>query len=146
MNLGNDIIKKHVIYTSYFGNIRHISASCCQPFFVSIAGNSPNWFDGDKYKQLMPKYDWWIKWHNLFKDKLDSDQSINWYIKRYNETILSMLDPYDVKNDLLKMSNGKDIFLLCYETPAKFCHRHIVCEWLNKNNILCKEWKDEDTN
>ena len=27
---------------------------------------------------------------------------------------------------------GKDIILLCYETPEKFCHRHSVAKWLNE--------------
>lgn len=36
-------------------------------------------------------------------------------------------------------SDNHDVCLLCYETPEKFCHRHLVCNWLNDHGIECRE-------
>ena len=38
------------------------------------------------------------------------------------------MNPALVLQDLQKI--GKDVVLLCYETPEKFCHRHIAAQWL----------------
>jgi uncharacterized protein (DUF488 family) len=27
---------------------------------------------------------------------------------------------------------GEDAILLCWESPEKFCHRHLVADWLSK--------------
>ena len=49
----------------------------------------------------------------------------------------------------------RNVTLLCYETPEKFCHRHLVAEWLNNGkdrDVLARpvlEWrssKDLDIN
>ena len=144
MNLENDIIQSHIIYTSYFGNIQKIAKICPNMCFVSIAGKSPDWFDGIRYKPLMPIYSWWREWHDMFINDLESDYSRSWYIKKYVNTVLSKLKPYDIKNELTMLVNSNNIVLLCYETPEKFCHRHIVADWFNANGIKCIEWKNED--
>ena len=128
------------IYTSYFFNSREYE-KLYNVQFVSIAGKEPENFKNHilyfpetykSYKQLAPKYVWWKKWH-------DENLSNEWYIQKYNETVLSKLDPQNVYNDLTK--DGKDVVLLCWEEdPNEFCHRHLVAEWLNKNlNIEVEE-------
>ena len=71
---------------------------------------------------MAPKYTWWKQWH-------DEHKSNQWFIERYYETVLNELDPNVVIQDL--QAFGKDVVLLCYETPEKFCHRHIAAQWLN---------------
>ncbi len=34
--------------------------------------------------------------------------------------------------------------LLCWETPDKFCHRHIVAKWLQGAGFEVKEWETTD--
>lgn len=34
---------------------------------------------------------------------------------------------------------GLKVFL-CYETPNKFCHRHVFAEWLSAHGMICEEW------
>ena len=130
----NDFKKKKCqIFTSYFFN-SYTYEKLYNTKFVSIAGKAPENFN-DKilyypeiyksYKQLAPKYEWWKKWHD---EKLSND----WYIQKYNETVLSKLDPQVVYNDLTK--DGMDIVLLCWEEdPNEFCHRHLIADWLSKN-------------
>ena len=84
----------------------------------------------------------------------------DYYIKCFNEQVLSYLDPYNVYDELYDMVEEfvnelpeKDIrkqrqklkmpylvALICYEKPSDFCHRHLVADWLTKNNINCEEW------
>jgi uncharacterized protein YeaO (DUF488 family) len=118
-----------MIYTSYFGKIKSLPKDAT---LVAICGRQPEWFNGYHYKKLAPKYDFFIEW----KKNQDND----YYIKCFNEQVLSSLSPQEVINDLTKLGNS-DIILLCYEKSENFCHRHLVREWLNKNNIECEEWK-----
>jgi hypothetical protein len=46
------------------------------------------------------------------------------YTRQYNE-ILCKLDPKQVYLEL------KDSIILCWESPKKFCHRHLISKWLN---------------
>ena len=85
---------------------------------VSIAARSPNFYKGREYKKLAPKY-WFFK-----KYKTDGDEEF--YTKTYYEEILNKLDPKEVYEEL-----GHNSVLLCWESSEKFCHRHIVAEWLS---------------
>lgn len=51
-----------------------------------------------------------------------------------------MLDPKEIEKKLYELSNGSDIALICYEKSEDFCHRHLVVDWLNNNNIKCEEY------
>ena len=52
---------------------------------------------------------------------------------------LSRMDPEPIIDELKDAAGDRDIYLLCYEKPSDFCHRHIVAEWLKQNNIECEE-------
>jgi hypothetical protein len=109
-----------MIYTSYFAkNGNHPNA-------VSIAGKTPEFFQGRKYSKLAPKL-WFFK---KYKEDGDKDD----YIKNYYKEVLDKLDPTEVYKEL-----GEGAVLLCYEAPDKFCHRHLVSEWLMKNKIKSME-------
>ena len=134
-------MKDDMIYTSYFGNARKILKTIPNAGLISIAGKTPDWFIGKKFKQLMPHYDWWKEWHDKFEGSLESKESKEWYIDKYNGTVLKQLDPLSIARKLKDLVDWKPTFILCYETPEKFCHRHIVAEWFNNCGILCEEWK-----
>ena len=75
-----------------------------------------------------------MKW----KENHDND----YYIKCFNEQVLSKLSAIDVVLDFSRLSYGfnigeNDICLICYEKPSDFCHRHLVADWLNKNGFRC---------
>ncbi len=109
-----------MIYTGYFSKTKEYEQNGLIP--VGISGKIPDGFTGLRYQKLAPKYDWWKHWHD---EKL-SDQ---WFKERYYETVLNQLDPFVVVQEL--QSFGENIVILCYETPEKFCHRHLIAEWLN---------------
>lgn len=112
--------------TSFFDNYKGKNA-------ISIAGKCPEWYKGKQYKKLAPKYSWWEKWHNGEYDNQE-------YIRLYYETVLNKLDPIEVLKEMCNLLEIKfegvnqplDIVILCWETPEKFCHRHIVAEWLER--------------
>jgi uncharacterized protein (DUF488 family) len=133
-----------MIYTSYFSKVKALCGINPHLTFISIAGKTPMWFDNSlinvlKYPKLAPKYEWWNVWHKKFNECLESDESQRWYTAKYYETVLDCLNPIVVRKELLDLSNRKDVVLLCYETPERFCHRKLVREWFNSVKIECKE-------
>ena len=94
---------------------------------VSIAAKCPDWYKGREYKKLAPKY-WFFK-----KFKEDGDEEF--YTKQFYKEVLDLLDPKKVFDDL-----GENAIMLCWEKTGKFCHRHIVADWLTKKlNIKIDE-------
>ncbi len=73
-----------------------------------------------------------MKW----KETQDND----YYIDCFNKQVLNNLNTDKVLEELYELSNYKDIVLLCYETPDKFCHRQLVADWLNKSGCPCEEY------
>lgn len=124
-----------MIYTSYFGNLKHIPENIIR---VSICAKAPNWYNGLQYKKLAPKYDFFMKW----KETHDN----NYYIEHFNSEVLDKLNANDVIEELvgvLDIDEDIDICLLCYEKPSDFCHRHLVADWLNKNGFKCVEFQNK---
>ena len=133
-----------MIYTTYFAQLRNLPPNIIP---VSICGKAPKWYTGLQYKILAPKYGFFMEW----KKTHDND----YYIKHFNEEVLSqlsalrvltdlqMLIPNEVKSEMQSpFYNNPDwhIALTCYEKPQDFCHRHLVAQWLFKNGFECKEW------
>ena len=124
-----------MIYTGYYAKIKDYEQNGLIP--VGISGKIPDGFKGARYQQLSPKYSWWKQWH-------DEHMSDDWFVEKYYETVLNQLDPNQALQDLQNI--GKNVVLLCYETPEKFCHRHIVAQWLNEKtgiNICEFEYKSQ---
>jgi hypothetical protein len=115
------------IYTSYFGNIRKIKNP------VSIAISSPRWYTGPCYIKLAPS--WGLVKGFKLKRVEDMDVAISLYRQEYTAKTLDKLDQNIVFDELSQIYSGDDVVLLCYETPGKFCHRHLVAEWFLKAGI-----------
>ena len=112
------------IYTSYFAKVKQLQESGFNNL-VCVAGYAPKFFydisNARFYPDLAPRRTWFWEWKNKH---LTND----WYIERYNETVLSKLNPEKVVEDL-----GDNAVMICYEKPGDFCHRHIIADWLHKN-------------
>lgn len=117
-----------MIYTSYFAKFKKLPPNVVP---ISICCKAPDWYDGLQYKKLAPKYSFFSEW------KKNGDN--NYYIEHFNDEVLSVLSPQTVYIELMKLSGGKDIALICYEKPTDFCHRHLVAKWLTINGIKCEE-------
>lgn len=109
------------IYTSYYENINNLPLDVIP---ISIAGIAHNNFKGIQFKKLAPRLAMFNEWK---KNKDNTFYEIN-YIQYLNERFKKE----DLLIELLTLSKGKDICLICYEQPGEFCHRHLVANWLNE--------------
>lgn len=128
-----------MIYTTYFAKLKSLPNNIIP---ISICGKAPSWYTGLQYKKLAPKFDFFMKW----KETQDND----YYIEHFQKEVLDVLDPFDVIREIEdKICDGKIILsainfaLVCYEKPGDFCHRHLVCKWLNAQGIQCREYEGE---
>ncbi len=117
------------IYTSYIGMAKNIPDDIIK---VSISLYPPKFVKFKNYRLLAPSESIFIEYKS---GKIGEDG----YIRRFKNEILKPLNIEKVIKDLMELSGGKDIVLLCFEKD-KFCHRHIVSEWFNENGIECEEW------
>ena len=67
------------------------------------------------------------------------------YEPRY-ERILARLDPVEVHDDLMRLADGDEPVLMCYERPPltadNWCHRQYVARWFRDQlGLLVAEWR-----
>ena len=109
------------IYTSYFGNLKNLKKNNIVP--IGVCQVLPKQFNGPNLISIAPTKDILLNCKNNHQE----------FIKRYKNEVLSIhRDPQDFVNRLEFISNGNDVALCCYEEPDKFCHRHLIAEWLNE--------------
>lgn len=111
------------VFTSYFGNWREWKYRINNAVPISIAGRTPELFNGYKYTKLAPRIGFWKIWAQTH----DND----FYMNHYFDEVIKNLDPAMVLNEIYAITGGKDAVLLCYERTEEFCHRHMVAGWLN---------------
>ena len=107
----------------------------CQSTIVSISlYPSNNNFVKFDYKALVPN---WKLLENLSKQNISEDFFINSYREQLN-----LMDPKKVFNDLNSLGGKNDIILMTNGSKKKFCHRHLVAEWLQiEHNIEIEEYR-----
>ena len=118
-----------MIYTTYFAKLRNLPDSITP---IAICGKAPDWYHGAQYKKLAPRWGFFSEW----KKTRDN----HYYVRCFDEQVLSNLDVNGVLEDLRSLSLTDDIALVCYEKPEDFCHRHLVANWLRENNVPVKEF------
>jgi len=116
-------------YTSYYGNLRNlkgykISISRFIPFGIGKAVDLQDIRLAPTPKILSSTRDGYIEDFNLLLDKID----ILEIIKEYENRALG--------------KGHTNIFLLCYETPEEFCHRHLVAERIKEFRQI-EEYRNE---
>lgn len=117
-------MEKNIIYTSYFGNIEKLPDNV---FPIAICAKPPHWFKGPNYKELAPKYAFFMKY------KETHDEA--YYIEHFNSEVLDKLRQKDVVATLRSLAGDKIPCMMCFEKPGDFCHRHLVAEWLNNSGF-----------
>lgn len=121
-----------MIYTSYYAKLKKIPKEI-EP--ISISRWKPKGISIFSYPNLRPDESLLAWWKNCKQTEEDKEKYIDEFTKKLNS-----LDFEKVKQELNKLSHGKDIVLLCYEKPEDFCHRHLVAEWLRSHGEECTEW------
>ena len=127
-----------MIYTTYFANLKNLPSNLIP---ISIALYDPKWYVGERCDLLAPMKYILTKYKNGVYSASD-------YIREYTKQ-LEATDIWSVY-DSLKRKAKKDtnlineIALVCYESPEKFCHRHIVAEWFEKHGFAIREFEDRE--
>lgn len=114
-----------MIYTGYYKNMERMLPNAGY-HFVSISRGNPSWFPYplEDLNALKPS------WELVEMAKKHDYEN---YLTEYHKQ-LETVSIRDIMNEL-----QDNTILLCYESPDKFCHRHIVRNWFNEKGILCRE-------
>lgn len=119
-----------MIHTSYFAKYRG-NAGC------SIALRHPKGYKGFTCEALYPPkslLDWYNYHSNNIGEVFMTKKELHLAMaEQYNEHVLKRLDVKSVAEAL----DGK--VLLCWEGSGKFCHRHLVSQWLRNHGYKCEE-------
>lgn len=124
------------IYTSYFSHkfIKNydnniIRIPICATLTHSHLYNK--WF-----KELAPDIETVARF-NLVNTKTKGIKE--WFSRKYIEKLNRLKQEGTIDlyiKELLELVQYEDVYLLCYEKPPNFCHRHILAKFLNKNYDL----------
>lgn len=108
------------LYTSYFAR------SADHPNALSISCGVPTWYNGRQNRLLAPS---WELVDGIKKGKITEAQ--------YTEQYRQKLDALGEQKILSVLHEG-DV-LLCWEATGKFCHRHILADWLKEHGHTVTE-------
>jgi len=125
------------IYTSYYAKIGRFNPDKFIRIQISKGCPTPGFIDL-RFKSLEPSTELLngIK-SGLFDEFTYTDR----YLQQLNKIGWNTL--YEQFSRLL--STGRDLVLFCYESPEKFCHRHILADWFNKYppcELIIKEYEN----
>lgn len=120
-----------LIYTTYYGALKKLPKDVAP---VSISLYAPAWWSGFQYKKLAPKP------HDFSVYKENGD--VYGFVDAFRNNTLKGLTRREVIDELKQMVGPeyRDIALVCFEGPGKFCHRYIVSTWLEDGGFLCPEY------
>ena len=108
--------RKYLATENKIGNLISISGDRGKSFKYG--------FEGKVLSQLAPRRIFWDVWHNNI-DEINETENTKYYIREYYHIVLSKVNIMELLQDETYP------ILLCYEQGQKFCHRHILAEYLN---------------
>ena len=115
-----------MIYTSYYANYRKFKGM----FRVSISRTAPS----NSYDLQLTKLAPTAKLLQNHKSNFITNEE---YTSVYNSQLLGLENDGYIAKFVKALSNlqelHEDVVLLCYEKTGKFCHRHLLAEYLNSN-------------
>lgn len=112
---------KKQMYTSYFAKVMRENLDIERNCFAISRGYA-NGFRGIHYRHLAPS-EGLLSLHRNVKGFEGAR-----FVEAYKRETLSRLNPLEIYDHL-----GNGAILVCWEGPRKFCHRHIVADWLMEN-------------
>lgn len=119
-----------MIYTSYFAKEKKIRSLGYIP--ISITCKPPKWWTGLSFDLVGPPKDLLEGYKSGNISQEEYTKIYNKYLEDNKDLILSTIKSTYIRDDIT-------IVFVCYEKAGSFCHRHLLSDFLNKNNIECKE-------
>lgn len=116
------------ILTTYYKRLENFAGEMSNAVIVQVSNSKPKWFPWDclSYKALMPDWDCVA----ALKNGSISEEE---FTRRYKNK-LNKLDRQTVLEELqykAESEGANTVYLVCWEASNKFCHRHILAEWLD---------------
>jgi uncharacterized protein YeaO (DUF488 family) len=126
--------KMYKVYTSYFSNklFKKKKHDCIKIPICATLQNYTLYPSNRWYRELAPDVEI-LNRYNKIGNKTKSIK--NWFTREYYRKLDSMKESGDLLGYVKELQNlckYNDVFLLCYEKPNEFCHRHLLAEYLNK--------------
>jgi len=115
-----------MLYTSYFANVKNLPKDW-KCFYIS---NSNVYDLAEPLTCVVPS---WQLVHSYKDGLVDSLE----YTRIYTNMLESNKEK--ILEKIKALPNNS--ILLCYEKLPKFCHRHVLAEWLRNNGIEIKEYE-----
>lgn len=110
------------IKTGYYSKIKTYTENGYTPYSVSVS--VPSFVCCDTIQSLVPPYD-------LLKRYKSGEITELQYRKEYFE-ILTIRQKQVLKDLINILTKTPNIVILCWERKGKFCHRHLIAEFLNE--------------
>lgn len=123
--MGKLLYLECMIYTGYYSKVKKyqeaglkaISISVTEPMSIKVDGKIP---------ELAPNQDLFKRYKIGNIDEME-----------YTSIYMDQLDAIGIRDILLKIHQyGDDVILLCWEAPKRFCHRHILANYISRNSKL----------
>ena len=109
------------IYTSYFGNYRNFPENA---LIINVSRYPPKDSNAVSWIAVAPS----AELLKLYKAGIYSEED---YVRIYNVQ-LSYLNKKQIIQALEEHNQEYgNVILCCYEKKGKFCHRHLLADWLN---------------
>ena len=116
------------------GCFKHIDEEKNNGFISISLYPSKNDFVRYEYKSLAPN---WKLFENLKSNNISQEKFIEEFMEQLNS-----LNAITVFDDLKSLVTGFEPILMTNGNKKKFCHRHLVADWLqNELNIQVDEYK-----
>ena len=127
-----------MIYTTYFAKLKKLPEDVVP---IAICAKPPAWFDGLCYKQLAPKYGFFMEYKRMVEN--NDPNAEDYYDTHYHKEVLNVLDADDVVSTLYALAEGKDFAMVCFEKDGDFCHRRLASNWLQRQGYRVEEFDEE---
>ena len=109
------------LYTGYFAKYKDYKKAGYIP--VSVAGITPEFFEGEKWSDFAPRRDFFSKWK---RGELTNEGYMKEYLKYLNKI------PAEDIEELAQITREGKFVMCCYEKTGDFCHRHYLAAFLRK--------------
>ncbi len=120
-----------MIFTCNFANWKKIPVPVVP---IAVCRYLPKGLDIASYPPLFPPED-------LLKAYKNGQVNDGFFKETYTRQVLNKLDVSKVVIDLYDMDCGLgSVVLLCYESSDKFCHRHLIRDWLISHGMTSQEF------
>lgn len=109
------------LFTGYFANTKKYILAGYIP--VSVAGKTPDFFEGERWTDFAPRKELFMKWKNGELSDIE-------YGRQYMEWLNSI--PSEDIEELRNITKTGKYVMCCYEKTGDFCHRNYLALFLKK--------------